>query len=59
MVDGLLRQLRELAVVNGNVRLPPRRVRGPARTWHLGLDLRQHLLHARIVLLSHRKGLLV
>ena len=59
MVDGVLGKVRELAVVNRNVRLPPRRIRSPAGTRHLGLDLRQHLLHARIVLLPNGWSLLI
>ena len=44
MVDGLLRQVAELAVVDGDVGFAPgESVARRAR--HLGLDARQHLLH--------------
>ena len=40
------RQLRELAVVNGDVRLAARRIGGAAGAGDVPLDLHQHGLHA-------------
>ena len=59
MVDGLLGQVRELAVVDGNVRLSARRICGAACPWHFALDLCEHLLHVRVVVLAHSGGLLI
>ncbi|OMP13653.1 hypothetical protein COLO4_01224, partial [Corchorus olitorius] len=48
-VNVLLGHLREFAVVHGNVAFAARRVGGAQRAGHGGLDLGQHLLHARVV----------
>jgi hypothetical protein len=49
LVDGVLGQVGEFAVVDGNVGFAARRIGGPACAGHLALDLGQHLLHARKV----------
>ena len=59
LVNALLGQVRELAVVDGDVRLAPRRVGGTAGAGHLALDLCKHFLHAGVVALAGGLVLLV
>ena len=47
--DALLRQLRGFGVVHGDVAFAPGRVGRTPRAGYRGLDLGQHLLHARVI----------